>query len=277
MVTSRVLVEPNQFSSHTSAISVSRLRCPAGSASRASRSNSLARSATSSPAVCSGGRGVDDQVAEPDRLLGWCRHRVPRARRARQTSRPSASGPVAELVQRASQQLTELVRGELRLAQAEMEEKGRRYGKGGGLFGGAGMVGLLMLQALVATAIAALAVALPVWAAALIVTAALGVVAAAMAHEREEAGRQGGAARARASHRERQGRRGRDQGECAPMSKPEDEPTASSPEELRRQVEQTRAELGQTVEELADKADVKAGPRRRPPRSRSRPPRRSRS
>ncbi|MGW7260862.1 phage holin family protein [Streptomyces sp. NPDC054834] len=93
----------------------------------------------------------------------------------------SGQEPVSELVQRASQQLTELVRGELRLAQAEMKEKGKRYGKGGGLFGGAGVVGFLMLQALVATAIAALAVPLPVWAAALIVTAVLGVIAAVMA------------------------------------------------------------------------------------------------
>ncbi|MBT2409950.1 phage holin family protein [Streptomyces sp. ISL-12] len=89
--------------------------------------------------------------------------------------------PVSELVQRASQQLTELVRGELKLAQAEMKEKGKRYGKGGGMFGGAGLVGFLMLQALVATAIAALAVPLPVWAAALIVTAVLGVIAAVLA------------------------------------------------------------------------------------------------
>jgi uncharacterized membrane protein YqjE len=89
--------------------------------------------------------------------------------------------PLSALVQRASQQLTELVRGEMKLAQAEMKEKGRRYGKGGGLFGGAGVVGFLMLQALVATAIAALAVPLPVWAAALIVTVVLGAIAAAMA------------------------------------------------------------------------------------------------
>ncbi|MET9116693.1 phage holin family protein [Streptomyces longwoodensis] len=88
---------------------------------------------------------------------------------------------MGELVQRASQQLTELVRGEMRLAQAEMKEKGKRYGKGGGLFGGAGLVGFLMLQALVATAIAALAVPLPVWAAALIVTVVLGVIAGVMA------------------------------------------------------------------------------------------------
>ncbi|MET9441207.1 phage holin family protein [Streptomyces sp. NPDC006610] len=92
-----------------------------------------------------------------------------------------AQEPVGELVQRASQQLAELVRGEMRLAQAEMSEKGRRYGKGGGLFGGAGLVGFLALQALVATVIAALAVPLPVWAAALIVTAVLGLVAAVLA------------------------------------------------------------------------------------------------
>ncbi|MFI9323129.1 phage holin family protein [Kitasatospora aureofaciens] len=88
---------------------------------------------------------------------------------------------MGELVQQASQQLTELVRGELRLAQAEMKEKGKLYGKGGGLFGGAGVVGFLMAQTLVATVIAALAVALPIWAAGLVVTAALGVTAALMA------------------------------------------------------------------------------------------------
>ncbi len=92
-----------------------------------------------------------------------------------------ADEPVSELVQRASQQLTELVRGEMKLAQAEMKEKGKRYGKGGGLFGGAGVIGFLMLQALVTTAIAGLAVPLPVWAAALIVTVVLGVVAGVMA------------------------------------------------------------------------------------------------
>lgn len=89
--------------------------------------------------------------------------------------------PVGELVQRASQQLTELVRGEMKLAQAEMKEKGKRYGKSGGLFGGASLAGFLMLQALVVTAIAALDLALPLWAAALIITAVLGVMAAVMA------------------------------------------------------------------------------------------------
>ncbi|AYG78903.1 hypothetical protein DWB77_01012 [Streptomyces hundungensis] len=89
--------------------------------------------------------------------------------------------PVNELVQRASHQLTELVRAEMRLAQAELKEKGKRYGKGGGLFGGAGVTGFLTLQALVITAICALAVALPAWSAALIVTALLGLITALLA------------------------------------------------------------------------------------------------
>ncbi|MER7575184.1 phage holin family protein [Streptomyces sp. NPDC126514] len=104
------------------------------------------------------------------------------------TSRPTtgshtATGeePVGQLVQRASQQLTELVRTEMQLAQTEMKQKGKHYGKGGALFGGAGLVGVLTAQALVATAIAALATVLPVWAAALIVTAVLGLVTAVLA------------------------------------------------------------------------------------------------
>ncbi|MER6378200.1 phage holin family protein [Streptomyces mirabilis] len=105
---------------------------------------------------------------------------TPPADGADRGTQASGSEPVGELVQRASQQLTELVRGELRLAQAEMKQKGKRFGKGGGLFGGTGVVGFLTLQALVATAIAGLA-ALPVWAAALIITAVLGVITAVLA------------------------------------------------------------------------------------------------
>jgi uncharacterized protein YacL len=93
----------------------------------------------------------------------------------------AAQEPVGDLVQRASQQLSQLVRDEMRLAQAEMTEKGKRFGKGGGLFGGAGLVGVLTLQALVATVIAALSLAMDVWVAALIVTAVLAAVTALMA------------------------------------------------------------------------------------------------
>jgi nitrate/nitrite transporter NarK len=69
----------------------------------------------------------------------------------------------------------------MRLAQAEMTEKGKRFGRGGGLFGGAGLMGVLTLQALVATVIAVLSLAMDVWVAALIVTGVLAAVTALMA------------------------------------------------------------------------------------------------
>ncbi|GLX27324.1 hypothetical protein Slala02_31440 [Streptomyces lavendulae subsp. lavendulae] len=84
--------------------------------------------------------------------------------------------PVGELVRRASQQISELVREEMRLARAEMTRKGKRYGLGGGLFGGAGLVGVL--AALVAATIAALALVMPLWASALIIGTVLAAVAA---------------------------------------------------------------------------------------------------
>ncbi|MEV5580859.1 phage holin family protein [Streptomyces parvus] len=99
----------------------------------------------------------------------------------RQPHTTTGDEPVGVLVSRASQQISELVREEMQLARSEMAEKGRRFGKGGGLFGAAGFVGILAAQALVATCIAALALALPLWAAALIVTAVLAAVAGAAA------------------------------------------------------------------------------------------------
>lgn len=95
--------------------------------------------------------------------------------------RDRSDASVGELVQEASQELTDLVRAEMQLARAEMTQKGKRLGMGGGMFGGAGLVGFLALQAMVATAIAALAGPLTVWAAGLIITGGLLVVAAVMA------------------------------------------------------------------------------------------------
>ncbi|MEU6760054.1 phage holin family protein [Streptomyces sp. NPDC046685] len=84
---------------------------------------------------------------------------------------------VGVLVSRASQQMSELVREEMQLLRVEMTQKGKRYGKGGGLFGATGVIGYLALQALTATCIAALALVLPVWASALIIAAVLGIAA----------------------------------------------------------------------------------------------------
>jgi putative superfamily III holin-X len=92
-----------------------------------------------------------------------------------------AGMPTGELVKQLSEQAARLVREELRLAQLEMTEKGKRAGLGAGLFGGAGLVALYGAGALVAAAVAALALALPVWAAAVIVGVALLAVAGVLA------------------------------------------------------------------------------------------------
>jgi uncharacterized membrane protein YqjE len=91
-------------------------------------------------------------------------------------SDPSAA-TTGELVTRLSGQISELVRGELALAKAELTQKGKRAGIGAGLAGTAGVLALYGLGALVATVIALLALVLPVWAAALIVAVVIFIVA----------------------------------------------------------------------------------------------------
>lgn len=96
------------------------------------------------------------------------------------TARPPAGGSepsVSELLKQATERIPQLVRAEMRLAAAEMKDKGRHAGFGAGLFGGSGLVALYGVGALLAGGIAALALVLPVWAAALIVGAVLLVVA----------------------------------------------------------------------------------------------------
>jgi hypothetical protein len=95
--------------------------------------------------------------------------------------RPLAEQSTAELVQRASEQLSRLVREELQLAKAELARKGRNAGIGVGLFGGAGVFTVYGTAALVAAAILGLAEVLAGWLAALIVGAALVAVAGLMA------------------------------------------------------------------------------------------------
>jgi uncharacterized membrane protein YqjE len=85
------------------------------------------------------------------------------------------------LVHDLTQQVPQLIRSELRLAQAEMTEKGKRAGIGIGMFSAAGLLAFLGLGSLVATAILALAHALPDWLAALIVAVVLLASAAVIA------------------------------------------------------------------------------------------------
>src|SRR2546430_15273945 len=80
----------------------------------------------------------------------------------------ASEASVGELVSRASEQLTTLVRDEMRLAQTELAQKGRRSGVGLGLFGGAGAVAWFGVGALVAAAILELSVVVAPWLAAVI-------------------------------------------------------------------------------------------------------------
>lgn len=89
--------------------------------------------------------------------------------------------PVAELLRDLSQQTGTLVRQEIDLAKAELAQKGKQAGAGAGLFGGAGVVGLLALGALTACFIAALQTAMPIWLAALIVAVVYAAIAGALA------------------------------------------------------------------------------------------------
>lgn len=89
--------------------------------------------------------------------------------------------PMGELFKKLSDDLSTLVRQEIKLAQVEVTEKGRKAGRGVGLLGAAAVVGLLALGTLTACLIAALATAMDVWLAALIATVVYAAAAGALA------------------------------------------------------------------------------------------------
>jgi putative superfamily III holin-X len=78
----------------------------------------------------------------------------------------------AELVKLATEQVSALVRDELKLAQVEMTRKGKQAGSGAGLLGGGGLIALYGVGCLIACVIIAISKAVPAWLAALIVGAA---------------------------------------------------------------------------------------------------------
>ncbi len=86
-----------------------------------------------------------------------------------------------ELTTQLAGQLSRLVNQELALAKAELFASARQAALGGGLLTGAGVVGHTAWLAMAAAAAAGIAVALPVWAALLIVGGALGAVAGVLA------------------------------------------------------------------------------------------------
>jgi uncharacterized membrane protein YqjE len=92
-----------------------------------------------------------------------------------------ADKSVGDLVRNLSEDLSRLVRDEIRLAQAEVGEKAKKAGIGIGAFGGAGVIALYGLGVLIAAAVLGLAAAVPAWLAAVIVAVVLFVIAAVAA------------------------------------------------------------------------------------------------
>jgi uncharacterized membrane protein YqjE len=100
---------------------------------------------------------------------------------------PASDASTADLVARASAQLSELVRDELALARMELVEKGRRAGLGGGLIGVAAVLGMYGLGLAVTLAVVALALVWPLWLAVLVVllVVVVAAVGAALAGVRQ--------------------------------------------------------------------------------------------
>lgn len=102
-----------------------------------------------------------------------------------ETGQPSGTleRSAGELVKQMSEQVSTLVRDELKLAELEMTRKGKQAGIGAGMFGGSGVIALYGAGCLIACAILGISRVLAPWLSALIVGVALLAIAgiAAMA------------------------------------------------------------------------------------------------
>lgn len=88
-------------------------------------------------------------------------------------STPTENASTGELITQLTAQTSRLVRDEIRLAQKEFQESAKHAGIGAGLFSVAGVLAVFGVATLIAAVVAALALVLPVWAAALIVAVVL--------------------------------------------------------------------------------------------------------
>ena len=99
-------------------------------------------------------------------------------RSARSARGQAQDQTLGALVHQLTQQVPELIRSEMRLAQAEVAQKGKRAGVGIGMFSVAGLLAFFAFGSLMATAILALTLVVDAWLAALIVALVLLAVAA---------------------------------------------------------------------------------------------------
>lgn len=84
-------------------------------------------------------------------------------------SNPRTDASIGDLVSQLSAQTSRLVRDEMKLAQSEFRDAAKHAGLGAGLLSVAGLLAILGLATFVTSAVAALALVLPLWAAALVV------------------------------------------------------------------------------------------------------------
>lgn len=100
---------------------------------------------------------------------------------ATQPSNDYRDRPIGEIARELASDVSLLVRQELKLARAEMQEKGRIALPGLGMIGGAGLAALCAAGALTAFLVLVLDLAMPAWLAALITGTALAGVAVVLA------------------------------------------------------------------------------------------------
>jgi len=85
----------------------------------------------------------------------------------------------SDIAQDVMRDMGDVVRGEIRLAKAEISEKAAKAGKAGGFYGAAALCGVMGFACLVLAGVAALALVMPVWLAALLMSVMLVCFAAA--------------------------------------------------------------------------------------------------
>jgi hypothetical protein len=106
-------------------------------------------------------------------------------------TKPATGASIGELMSQLSSQTSRLIRDEMRLAQKEFQESAKHAGIGAGLFSVAGLLAFFGAATFITAAVAALALVMPVWAAALIVGvvlfAAAGIAALVGRNQTQEA------------------------------------------------------------------------------------------
>jgi hypothetical protein len=96
------------------------------------------------------------------------------------TRRPTDKSTV-ELAGDLARQTATLVHHEIDLVKVDLKDKARRAGAGAGVLGAGAVAGLMSAACMTAAAIAALSIAIPVWAAALVMGGLYGFIALLLA------------------------------------------------------------------------------------------------